>query len=82
MLQMKSPMALRARLIHQVRAVGRIASYLGFASVNLFCPWHGQCWGLETVPCLLWFGVASVVLPSWPWLMGFSWPLQDLRMGA
>lgn len=38
MLQMKNPVAWRAKQIHQVRAAGRTVSSLGFASVNMFCP--------------------------------------------
>ena len=81
MLQMKNPVVLRARLIRQVRAAGTVC-HLGFASATCSAPEHYQGWRLESVPCLLWFRVASVVPPHWPWLMGFSWQLQDLRMAA
>lgn len=76
MLQMKNPEALRARLIHQVRGVGRTVSCLGFATE------HHLGWRLAAVSRPLWFRVAGLGPLHCPWLMGLSWQLQDLKMEA
>lgn len=54
MLQMKSPMGLRARLIYQVRGAGGIGSHLGLACYQLALPLsiaRVGAWALLYISC-------------------------------
>lgn len=49
MLQMRSPMDLRAQLIHQVRAAAGLSPILVWLAISWLCPEQCQSWSLTPV---------------------------------